>query len=946
MALVEIVNESGLIHYWMWERLDNLDSRILAELRRKWNAWLSARYATTASLDTAWGATPTPTELLGNASFSAPLSPWGFYVTAPAVGTATTEENADGANPALRIDITAAGTESWHVQLIQSGITLVPGQAYRFSFRAKASSARDFLYDVSQSEDPWRQYTPWQSQPPKLGTEWQDYAVSFVAPSDLSSASDSRVLFALGLGTGSVWIAKPSLTTGGPVLQAGETLEAGTIPLLPRSGDRLFSRGAMLDYIRFLRELEISYFKRMTDFLRNELGVTALIKGSQITNSPPTVQAAMDVLDNHSYWDHPQFLPDKPFDHEAWVINNQSIVYSPPGLLDGLGAAQVAGKPILATEATHAHPNDFAGEGPLITGAYASLQDFDAFFQHEWGYNHQYDASEMLDWFDLNHHPPKLTSTALVARLFRSFDVAAAQKTFTVAMDPDKELAALYENGKAWRVADASTRGFPMAAAAISRVQMDVASGATDSAWPDVSSMTKFVSDTGELSWDKTAGIITINSAKTRAVVGFSGSQSFSLGGPGIDCGLASGPCVTIKPGKTITGHATIHLQLVDGDSFTTGNGRALLSATGTVRNTDMQWNATRTTATWGHAPTRVEVIAANVTLPRAASEVAVYALDGRGQRIAQVPVTGTSAAAFDIGGSVPTLWYEVVLGAAAAKGEGNKLLDACGAYCTAVTTSLPTCYASQLDCLEDCARWASDSLGNRCDCTAEVEALFACEKRNTTRICGRLSQGVPPSNACLPAYMQAFKCGGKVAPCTASLTEEPVDDFEDGDLRATHSGFNAWFMGSDTATTPTPSPFVLSPHGANGSAWAAHLSATVPDTGYLSLGLSAAASAGLDLSGYVGIALSLKGNGRLRVTLNTAEMEAASNWDAHGRTILLSPTWRRHVIRFDDVDFGQVGWGAKAPFSPSQVKYINFGNSEPGPLDFWVDDIVLLKAS
>jgi hypothetical protein len=236
--------------------------------------------------------------------------------------------------------------------------------------------------------------------------------------------------------------------------------------------------------------------------------------------------------------------------------------------------------------------------------------------------------------------------------------------------------------------------------------------------------------------------------------------------------------------------------------------------------------------------------------------------------------------------------------------------------------------------------------LGNRCDCTAEVDALFACEKTNTARVCGRLFQGVPPSNACLPAFMQAFKCGGKVAPCTASLVEGLVEDFEDGDLRPTRSGFGTWYTVSDAGTTLTPSPFLPSAHGANGSARAAHLSGTPSASGFFNLELPAAGSAGLDLSGYVGIALSLKGKGRLRVGLLTVDMEAAGNFDAHGRTILLHPEWRRHVIRFDDIDFGQQGSGAKALFSPSQIKSLRLGVSEPGLLDFWVDDVVLLKAN
>ncbi len=122
-------------------------------------------------------------------------------------------------------------------------------------------------------------------------------------------------------------------------------------------------------------------------------------------------------------------------------------------------------------------------------------------------------------------------------------------------------------------------------------------------------------------------------------------------------------------------------------------------------------------------------------------------------------------------------------------------------------------------------------------------------------------------------------------------------------------------------------------------------MGATPYASGILSLELPAAGSAGVDICGYVGIALSLKGKGRLRVGLLSVDMEAAGNYDAHGRTIRLYPEWRRHVIRFDDVEFGQRGSGAKAPFSPSQIKSIRFGNSEPGALDFWVDDFVLLEA-
>lgn len=141
-------------------------------------------------------------------------------------------------------------------------------------------------------------------------------------------------------------------------------------------------------------------------------------------------------------------------------------------------------------------------------------------------------------------------------------------------------------------------------------------------------------------------------------------------------------------------------------------------------------------------------------------------------------------------------------------------------------------------------------------------------------------------------------------------------------------------------------SPVATSAHGAVGSAQAAHLAATVSATGYAQLIIGVTQSTGVDLSSYAGIAFSARGVGMLRTTLPTADLDAAANWDAYGKAVVLTPNWRRHTIRFDDSDFSQGGWGASAAFSPSNVIRIVFGLAQPGLFDFWIDDVVLLKAS
>ena len=44
VALVEINNENGLIHAWLWGKVDELPDVFLADLKGQWNRWLRNRY--------------------------------------------------------------------------------------------------------------------------------------------------------------------------------------------------------------------------------------------------------------------------------------------------------------------------------------------------------------------------------------------------------------------------------------------------------------------------------------------------------------------------------------------------------------------------------------------------------------------------------------------------------------------------------------------------------------------------------------------------------------------------------------------------------------------------------------------------------------------------------------------------------------------------------------
>lgn len=84
-----------------------------------------------------------------------------------------------------------------------------------------------------------------------------------------------------------------------------------------------------------------------------------------------------------------------------------------------------------------------------------------------------------------------------------------------------------------------------------------------------------------------------------------------------------------------------------------------LLTLAGKVENQGMVWNAAHNSVTdqWGHGPTLAEGIPATVQF--GGSPVThVYALDGTGARVKDVPITG---AQFTVGPQYQTLWYEIV---------------------------------------------------------------------------------------------------------------------------------------------------------------------------------------------------------------------------------------------------------------------------------------------
>lgn len=223
-----------------------------------------------------------------------------------------------------------------------------------------------------------------------------------------------------------------------------------------------------------------------------------------------------------------------------------------------------------------------------------------------------------------------------------------------MALTPDHELD-LLQNTWAWGLFSSSQLGVPAGMAFTNRLSTNVGTNAmglnTPPAGPGGSVLN---SDTGELRWNVSQagqGLVTINTARTKAVVGFADNHGVTLGP------------LTLTPATTQLGWCTLGATLVRGEVFT-NDCTALIVASGWWENTGQVWTDTNKISVannWGHAPVLTEVVPFTLTLPVGTNFVQVWSLDERGQRKAPIPVTGTSTSTtLTVTTNTASIWYEL----------------------------------------------------------------------------------------------------------------------------------------------------------------------------------------------------------------------------------------------------------------------------------------------
>jgi hypothetical protein len=339
------------------------------------------------------------------------------------------------------------------------------------------------------------------------------------------------------------------------------------------------------------------------------------------------------------------------------------------GTIPSLSLRRVLGKPFTVTEYNHPAPNTYGSEAYVLLAAYGAFQDWDAIYAFCYSDRRDdWDTRCIGEFFNIDQDPTKLVTLIPAVLMFVGNHVKPAQKEIVVAADREREID-LLRHGSAWGLVDAGRLGVPSEAVMVHRVSIATEGRSVPAGALRPEQLTieggRFISDTGELIWDLTdrgRGVVTVNTAKTKAVIGYGGNKQFDLGG------------VVLKPGESMqNGWCTITLTALEGELSSRaikGPFRLIITATGYSENTNMGWkNKEKSTVgqDWGVAPSLVEGIPARITLPLPSKQTQAWALDELGQRKASIPVEQDSNgnAVIAIGSQWQTLWYEVTNGLA-----------------------------------------------------------------------------------------------------------------------------------------------------------------------------------------------------------------------------------------------------------------------------------------
>jgi hypothetical protein len=327
-------------------------------------------------------------------------------------------------------------------------------------------------------------------------------------------------------------------------LRTGETLaDANIVPQLNPwffgadhlPGQKGGARQRLLDTAAFLHFVQDRYYTRFVKAIR-EAGYKGPLNGSpwQAPSMLPHYynlysDYKVGYIDRHNY-----FGGSGP---EMFT----SMLTRPGSGYFGSGLQQVLDRPFALSEWIHVYPNVYAAEGPAIVAAYGmGLQGWDASYEFQSQANRRLfdDTAGGFPWGVWEADvPTSLGQFPALARMIYRGDVKEGEVISVRRVSPPDLAEGRFSfSDKIEQYGDVKSfaGSVPPEALAAGRVVVEFTDESKPSLSPDLGRYRRgsvLESATGQLAWDTSGqGFFTVNTAATKAVVGFTAAREQALG--------------------------------------------------------------------------------------------------------------------------------------------------------------------------------------------------------------------------------------------------------------------------------------------------------------------------------------------------------------------------------------------------------------------------------
>jgi hypothetical protein len=442
--------------------------------------------------------------------------------------------------------------------------------------------------------------------------------------------------------TGEKWEDKTIIPVGSPWYFDQEQLE----------GSQKFRKQRLLDTMQFLYGLQNEFYTRYRQAICDAGygGITLASNWQAGSGASHYYNLHTDyqfgLIDRHNYYGG----------GSSNFINNDTMLRIPGSGMLSSGMQQVADRPFMLSEWIHVNPNEWSVEGPAIIGAYAmGLQGWDAsyIFQNR-------DEGKIRNFFKDQWQVDKPTVLGIfpfVARQVMRGDVKESSLLIPRYVHiPSLAEGKLGFSDKATQQNDFKTFDsykIPGKALAVGRCVVEFTDQYKDTQPFDISKYVKdgvYSSSTGQLQWHegktRVDGFFTIDSAGTKAVIGFAKGEKCVLGD------------VSIAPESRF---GAIYITAAEKDKDIAGSNRLLIAAIARVRQANSKIFADTFILDRGTEQFVMEPVKASIVLKKPGNATLIV-LDHNGFRTQKRVQVKDGAIAIDTSRE-QTPYYEIVYG-------------------------------------------------------------------------------------------------------------------------------------------------------------------------------------------------------------------------------------------------------------------------------------------